>query len=125
MIEMWTIYRCFRKHFDTVVKLQNAELTEEEKQQFHSKALCNSFLDEYNRCCLCEFPLEANFLNDLDKPTRDCSRLDFVLRKEYQFIKNVLSNEEISKCKHLNSLSTYYKANEILVKSLRLLLQAG
>ena len=117
MIEMWMIYRCFRKHSDTVVKPQNAELTEEEKQQFHSKPLCNSFLDKYNRCCLCEFPLEAHFLNDLDKPTRHCSRLDFVLRKENQFIKNVLSKEEISKSKRLNSLSSYYEAMRLLLRA--------
>ena len=28
MIEMWLVYRCFRKYFDTVVKTKNAELTE-------------------------------------------------------------------------------------------------
>ena len=39
MFEMRMIYRCFKKYFDTVVKPQNAELTEEKKQQFHSKAL--------------------------------------------------------------------------------------
>ena len=67
MIEMWMIYRCFRKYFDTVVKPQNAELTVQEKEKFHSKALCNSFLDEYNRYGLYEFLLEANFLNEVDK----------------------------------------------------------
>ena len=62
MIKMWMVYRCFRKYFDTVIKPQNAELTENKKQQFHNKAICNSFLDNYNRCCLCEFLLEANLL---------------------------------------------------------------
>ena len=82
MIEMWMVYRCFRKYFDTVVKPKNAELTEEEKINFHNKAICNSFLDEYRRCYLCEFPLETKFLHSPDKPTRDCSHLDFVIRKE-------------------------------------------
>lgn len=98
MIEMWMIYKCFHKYFDTVVKPKNLELTEDKKQNFHSRAHCNSFLDEYSHCCLCEFPLEANLMNDVEKPTRDCSRLDFLLQKEYQFLKNVLSKEE----KYLN-----------------------
>lgn len=65
------------------MKPKNAELSEEDKQRFNSRAHCNSFLDEYNRCCLCESPLEANVLNDVKKPTRNCSRSDFLLRKEY------------------------------------------
>ena len=47
MIEMWMVYRCFRKYIDTVVKLNNAQLTEKEKNAYHYKAECNSFLDEY------------------------------------------------------------------------------
>ena len=69
MIEMWMMYICFHKYFDTVVKPKNAELTEEEKINFHNKAICNSFLDEYCRCYLCEFPLETMVLNSPDKPT--------------------------------------------------------
>ena len=46
---------------------KNAKLSEEEKQKSNSSALCNTFLDECNRCCLCEFPLEANVLNDVEK----------------------------------------------------------
>ena len=41
----------------------------EEKINFHNKAICNSFLDEYCRCYLCEFPLETMVLNSPDKPT--------------------------------------------------------
>ena len=69
MIEMWMMYICFHKYIDTVVKPKNAELTEEEKINFHNKAICNSFLDEYCCCYLCEFPLETMVLNSPDKPT--------------------------------------------------------
>ena len=114
---MWMIYRSFRKYFDAVVKPKHAELTVEEKQKFHNKALRNSFLEDYNRCCLCEFPLGANVLNDVEKPTRDCSRLDFVLKKECQFLKIVLNKEKISKSKHLNSLTSYYEAMRFLLRA--------
>ena len=65
---------------------------------------------------MCEFPLEAKVLNDVEKLRKDCSRLDYVLGKEYQFLKNVLSQEEVFKSNHLNSLSSYYAAMSFLWK---------
>ena len=115
VIETWMVYKCFRKYFDTVVKPKNAELTEEEKINFHNKPICNSFLDEYRRCYLCEFPLETKVLNSPDKPTRDCSRLDFVIRKEYQFLKNVVTEKEVASSKHLCSVESYYDALSFLL----------
>ena len=101
MIEMWMVCRCFCKYFDMVVKPTNAQLTEEEKDAYHYKADCNSFLEEYHKCFLSEFPLEAKVLNSVDKPNASSSRLDFVMRKEYQFLKNILSHEEIKMSRHL------------------------
>ena len=66
---------------------------------------------------MCEFPLEAKVLNDVEKPKKDCSRLDYVLRKEYQFLKNVLSQKEVSKSNLLNSLSSYYAAMSFFWKA--------
>ena len=97
MIEMWMVYRCFRKYFDTVLKPNNAQLTEEEKGAYHYKADCNSFLEKYQNCCLCEFPLEAKVLNSVDKPNASWV-------KEYQFLKNILSRDAIETSRHLNSL---------------------
>ena len=111
------VYRCFRKYFDTIVKPNNAQLTEKEKDAYHYKADCNSFLEECQKCCLCKFPLEAKVLNSVDKPNASCSRLDFVIRKEYQFLKNILSGEEIEMSRHLNFLSAYYDAMSFLLKA--------
>ena len=111
------VYRCFRKYFDTVVKPNNVQLTEEEKDAYHYKADCNSFLEDYQKYCLCEFPLEAKVLNSVDKPNAPCSRLDFVIRKEYQFLKNILSREEIETSRHLNFLSVYFDAMSFLLKA--------
>ena len=117
MIEMWMVYRCLKSYFDSVVKIENSELTDEEKSQFHAKADCNSFLKEYSHCYLCEFPLEAKEINSPDKPTHECSRLDFVIRKEYQFLKNVMTREEILSSNHLCSLEAYYKALTFIFKA--------
>ena len=42
--------------------------------------------------------------------------LDFVIRKEYQFLKKVLSREEIETSGHLSFLSAYYEAMSFLLK---------
>ena len=46
-LRKWMVCRCFHKYFDTVVKPKNTELTESEKEEFHNKALCKSFLEEH------------------------------------------------------------------------------
>ena len=66
---------------------------------------------------MCEFPSEAKVLNSVDKPNASCSRLDFVIRKKYQFLKNILSRDEIEMSRHLNSLSAYYDAMSFLLKA--------
>ena len=47
---MQMVYRCLKNYFDSVVKIQNSELTDEEKSQFHVKVDCNPFLKEYSHC---------------------------------------------------------------------------
>ena len=65
-------------------------------------------------------------MNPPEKPTRECSRLDFVRRKKYQFVKNIFSQKQISESKHLNSINSYYKALNFLLKAYEFLaMQAG
>ena len=97
MIEMWMVFRCLKDYSDTVVKVKNAELADEEKRKFHVKAHCYSFHKQHSHYYLCEYSLNAKQINRFCVPTRECSRLDFVIRKEYQFLKNVLSKDEIKK----------------------------
>ena len=91
MIEMWMVYRCLKYYFDTVVKINNYQLTQEEKEDFHIFADFNPQNKKVSHCYFCEFPLECKVLNPPEKTTRECSRLDFVIRKEYQFVKNIFS----------------------------------
>ena len=90
------------------MKIENSELTDEKKSPFHAKSDCNSFLKEYSHCYLCKFSLAAKEINSLDKPTHKCSRLDFVIRKECQFLKIVMTREEITSSNHLYSLEDFY-----------------
>ena len=42
MIEMWMVYQYLKSYFNSVVKIENFELTDEETSQFYAKADCNS-----------------------------------------------------------------------------------
>ena len=117
MIEMWMVCRCLKSYFGSVGKIENFELSDESKYQFHAKAYCISFLEEYSHCYLCEFPLEAKDINSPYKPTNECCRLDFVIRKEYQFLKNVMTREEITSSNHPCSLEAYYEALIFIFKT--------
>ena len=66
------VCRWLKNYFDSVVKVQNAELTDKEKTRFQAKAESNSFLKGYSHCFLCEFPLDAldaKEINPCDVPT--------------------------------------------------------
>ena len=121
MVEMWMVYRCLNYYFDTVVQINNYQLTQEEKEDFHIFADFNPQNKKVSHCYFCEFPLECKVLNPPEKPTRECSRLHFVIRKEYQFVKNIFCQKKISKSKHLNSINSYYKALTFLLKTYELL----
>ena len=84
---------------------------------FMLKLIAAHFLKEYNHCYLCEFPLEGKEMNSQDKPTHECSRLDFVIRKEYQFLKNVMTREKVSSSNHLCSLEAYYEVLTFVFKA--------
>ena len=105
--------------FDTVVKINNYQLTQEEKEDFHTFADFNPQNKKVSHRYFSEFPLECKVLNPPEKPTRECSRLDFAIRKEYQFVKNIFSQKQISELKHLNLINSYLtflsKAYEFLV----------
>ena len=117
MIEMQMVYRCLKYCFDTVVKTINYQLTQKKKEDFHILSDFNPQNKKVSHCYFCEFPLQCKVLNPPEKLARECSRLDFVIRKEYQFVKNIFSQKQISESKHLNLINSYYKALTFLLKA--------
>ena len=103
--------------FQQLVKIENFELSDKKEYQFHVKAYCSSILKEYSHYYLCEFPPEAKDINSPDKPTNECCRLDFVIREEHQFLKNVMTREEITSSNHPCSLEAYYEALIFIFKT--------
>ena len=95
------IYQTLKKYFDGVVKVNNKELTPSEKENFH----------------LFEFPMNSREINSLDMPMKSCSWLDFVTKKEYQFLKNIFDKKEIANLEHLKLLQSYYDALVFLLNA--------
>ena len=121
MIEMWMVYRCLKYYFDTVVKINNYQLTQEEKEDFHIFAYFNPQNKKVSHCYFCEFPLECKVLNPPEKPTRECSRLDLVIRrvsicKKYFFSKTNFRIKTFEFDKFLLTLTFLLKAYEFLAK---------
>ena len=63
------------------------------------------------------FASSLSKLKILIHPTSECCRLDFVIRKEYQFLKNVMTREEITSSNHPCSLEAYYEALIFIFKT--------
>ena len=67
-------------------------------------------------CYICQFPLKSNLLRNFDTPSSEMTRLDFAVRKAYQFLKNLFSEDKIATSKHLSSLRNYYYAMRYMLR---------
>ena len=55
ILEMWMVYRCLKHYFDTVVKINNYQLTQEEKEDFHIFADFNPQNKKVSHCYFANF----------------------------------------------------------------------
>ena len=116
MIEMWLVYRTLKKYFETVVKSMNSELTATKKENFHSYAEFNPHDKKVTHCYLCEYPIDVKVCYRPDFPIASSSHFNFLICREYQFLKNLFSEKEIKESIHLSSLSDYYHAMTFLFR---------
>ena len=98
---------CDKKYFDTVVKPANAELTKEEKERSREMVSLFPKNDRFKKCYICEFPLETLLFSKFSTSTDKMTRLDFIVRKKYQFLKTIFTEEEMANSLHLASLKSY------------------
>ena len=96
---------CLLKWFNKKFKLNNLELSNEEKRKYEIKHPIDRMQD---RCCLCPFPLEIN-LTSFDTNENTMSNADFIIFKEYKFLKNIFSCEELPKTDALKDLKIFHE----------------
>ena len=99
-----------------VIKPNNSELFIAEKKNFHFFAEFNPRDRKVTHCYLCEYPIDLKIWYCPDVPIAKSSRLDFLIRNEYQFLKILFTEQEIKESPHLLSLSNYYDPMKYYLK---------
>ena len=94
------------------------------KQRTH---LSNSDISRYRRvnpittdtkCAICDFALEVD-PKGLHFKENDMSCLDFLIKKEYAFLKNIFDEDELKKSKSICNLETYYDKTKLYLHLIR------
>ena len=96
---------CLISWFNKKTKSKNLEMELREKidyERSHSVDLVN------DKCCICKFPLQIN-AKGIQATAKEMSYVDFYIRKEYKFLRNVLPEEELKALKTLKSLAECYE----------------
>ena len=77
-------------------------------------------------CVICNFPLSTD-VKGLDFQEKEMSYLDFLIRKEYTFIKNIYDEDDLRHSKVLCSLENYWqmmKKYSLIIKTVKIELQS-
>ena len=67
-----------------------------------------------SKCRICHFPLNVS-PKGLSFKQNEMSYLDFLIRKEHSFIRNIFSQEELKKSKNIATLQSYQSAMELFI----------
>ena len=97
---------CLLKWFSNKCKVNNLELSNEMKIQYETSNPINWCM---SRCFICDFPLLINmhgFVVSEDKMLY----MDFYIRKEHIFLRNIFAKNELNKSTKLKDLKTCYDA---------------
>ena len=92
---------CLLKWYYT--KYKNLELNIENKNRYERE---NPIDWENGQCVLCRFPLQAN---PTSPQNEKMSYGDFVIKKEHMFLRNIFSQEELSKSPSINTFESYHQ----------------
>ena len=98
-----------------------------EKFKKQRKNLSNSDCSQYRRvnpitadtkCVVCDFALEVD-PKGLNFKENDMSYLDFLIKKEYAFLKNIFDEDDLKKPKSICNLETYYDKMKLYLYLIR------
>ena len=66
------------------------------------------------RCSICDFAIKVD-PKGLDYKENDMSYLDFLIRKEYAFLRNIFDEDELKKSKNICNLETYWNKMNLYI----------
>ena len=67
-----------------------------------------------SKCKICHFPINV-FPKGLSFKQNEMYYLDFLIRKEHSFIRNIFSKEELKNSKNISTLESYQSAMELFI----------
>ena len=70
------------------------------------------------KCVICDFPLQVD-PKGLEYKENEMSYLDFLIREEYAFIKNIFDEEELKLSKSISNLETYWRMMKLYIHLLK------
>ena len=73
---------------------------------------------ETTKCFICNFPLNIN-VKGLGYNESDMSYIDFAIRKEHIFLRNIYEVEDLNKSKNIKNIEFYYAAFDRFLKILK------
>ena len=70
------------------------------------------------KCVICDFAIELD-PKGLKYKENDMSYLDFLIKKEYSFLKNIFDEDDLKKSKSICDLETYYDKMQLYLHLFR------
>ena len=103
-----------QKWFNFKIKSNNLAVPELKRLAFNRE---NPITRE-SRCVICHFPLNVS-PKGLSFSKNDMSYLDFLIRKEHAFIRNIFDEKDLKKCKNISTLEKHQAAMELIIHLVR------
>ena len=103
-----------QKWFNFKIKPGNLEIPPLKKLKYERE---NPLTSE-SKCAICHFPMKIN-PKGLSFTKNDMSYLDFLIRKEHTFIRNIFDEKELKKSRNICTLEAYQAAMELYIHLLR------
>ena len=104
-IELKFIYDILTKWFKFKIKSSHLEIPQTEKIKYER---LNPLTDD-TKCKICHFPMQKQ-IKGLEYEGNEQSYLDFLIRKEHAFIRNIFDENELRQCKNISTLQNYHEA---------------
>ena len=104
-IESALVKKTLLKWFNAKFKRQFDKINPIQKLRFESQNPINWKRD---KCVICKFPMKLEPTNYMT-PDNEVTFVDFMIRFEHKFLRNVYTTEKIEQSDHIKNLESYYE----------------
>ena len=113
-IELKFIHDILIKWFNYKIKSCKIDIPPLEKLKFERE----NPITEETKCVICHLPIKIN-LKGLAYDNTEQSYLDFLIRKEHAFIRNIFDEKELKNCKRISTLENYHETMSLYINLIK------